>query len=116
MKIFLTKTSRVFADQSLQANVVNTVSGHLICFGSRPTLAFVPDVWMNALITPVHKKGPTDLVANYRLYPLLLFRVNSLTASLSVNYTATSYNTMFCAMLSVVLSGVNPHALICLNV
>jgi len=28
--------------------------------------AFIPESWRNAIITPVHKKGPTDLVSNYR--------------------------------------------------
>lgn len=31
------------------------------------SVAFVPDVCKNALITPVHKNGLIDLVANYRL-------------------------------------------------
>ena len=27
---------------------------------------FIPDAWKKAIITPVHKKGTTDLVSNYR--------------------------------------------------
>ena len=28
--------------------------------------AFIPDAWKKAIITPVHKKGPIDLVSNCR--------------------------------------------------
>jgi len=30
------------------------------------SIAFVPGVWKKAVITPVHKKGSTDLLSNYR--------------------------------------------------
>ena len=30
------------------------------------SVAFIPDEWKTAVITPVHKKGPTEQVSNYR--------------------------------------------------
>lgn len=30
------------------------------------SVAYVPDIWKKAVVTPVHKKGPTTAVSNYR--------------------------------------------------
>ena len=30
------------------------------------SVANVPDVWKTAIITPFHKKGPTNVLSNYR--------------------------------------------------
>ena len=35
-------------------------------FRHMKSVAFVPEIWKKAFITPIHKKGPSDLVANYK--------------------------------------------------
>ena len=37
-----------------------------IIFEQLLSVAFVPEIWKTAVITPVHKKGPTNLLSNFR--------------------------------------------------
>ena len=37
-----------------------------LMFKQMLSVAFIPDEWKTAVITPVHKKGPTEQVSNYR--------------------------------------------------
>ena len=39
---------------------------YALMFRHMLSVAFVPEIWKKAFITPIHKKGPCDLVANYR--------------------------------------------------
>ena len=37
-----------------------------LLFKQMLSVASVPDAWKTAIITPVHKKGPTNVLSNYR--------------------------------------------------
>ena len=69
------------------------------------SVAYVPDEWKNAVVTPVHKKVPLmylPITGNTGLYPLLASLVSYSNVSLSAKFMSTLYVIIYSAVNSMV--------------
>ena len=74
---------------------------------------FVPDEWTKAVIVPVHKKGESGDVANYRPISLTYVACKLMERVIAKIYMYICLITIYCLMHNMVSSVVIQHAPIC---
>ena len=50
----------------IKYSILSPLNNNFHCFRQLLSVAYIPDEWKRAVITPVHKKSPTHLLTNYR--------------------------------------------------